>query len=264
MRRAARSLAALLAALSLGACAATGAGDGTAAGEPSPGDRLSGGITVFAAASLQATFTQIGKELEAAHPGTSVTFSFAGSSDLLSQLQQGAPADVFASADTRHMDLARADALVVGTPAVFATNTLQIAVPPDNPATVSALQDLARADVKTVLCAPQVPCGSAAVRVEKAAGIDIRPVSEEQSVADVLGKVAAGEADAGLVYLTDVRAAQGRVQGVPFTESAAAVNTYTIARVGDGDDAGLAQAFIDAVIGRRGQDVLRAAGFGSP
>ena len=169
-------------------------------------------LIVFAAASLKSTFTSIGDAFEAAHPGTTVTFSFAGSSDLVTQIQGGAPVDVFASADTKNMDKLTKDNLVDGTPVNFASNTLEIAVPPDNPAKVDSLQDLANPDVKVVVCAPEVPCGSATQTVEKASGVDILPVSEESSVTDVLNKVISGEADAGMVYVTDVKGAGDKVK----------------------------------------------------
>lgn len=219
-------------------------------------------ITVFAAASLKETFTEIGREFAAQHDGVEVTFSFAGSSDLVAQLQQGAPADVFASADLENMDKAAADDLVVGSPTIFATNTLQIATPAGNPAEIDGIGDLANADVKVVFCAAEVPCGAAAAGVEKAAGIDIKPVSEEQSVTDVLGKVISGEADAGLVYVTDVAAAGTKVTGIALPESVRVVNTYPIAALTDSDERDTAEAFIDFVAGVDGQAILAAAGFG--
>ena len=221
-------------------------------------------ITVFAAASLKASFTDIGAAFEKANPGVTVKFSFAGSSDLVAQLQQGAPADVFASADTATMDTATKDDLVDRAPAEFATNTLEIATPPGNPAGIDSLDDLARPGVKVVICAAAVPCGAAAAGVEKAAGVDIRPVSEEQSVTDVLGKVASGEADAGLVYVTDVKGAAGKVAGVPFAQSSAVVNTYPIAALSSSKHLDVARDFRDFVATGPGQDTLKAAGFGAP
>lgn len=221
-------------------------------------------LTVFAAASLKDTFTEIGQQFEAENPGVTVTFNFAGSSDLVAQIQQGAPADVFASADTKNMDKATADDLVEGTPANFATNQLEIATPPDNPADVDSLDDLTDPDTKVVLCAPEVPCGSAAVGVEEAAGIDISPVSEEQSVTDVLNKVISGEADAGLVYVTDVMSAGDQVTGIKFAESDDVVNTYPIAALSGSENADLAAEFASFVTDAAGQQVLSAAGFGAP
>ncbi|MGB9013489.1 MAG: molybdate ABC transporter substrate-binding protein, partial [Aeromicrobium sp.] len=138
-------------------------------------------LTVYAAASLQDSFTEIGSELEAANPGVTVTFNFDGSANLVAQLQQGAPADVFAAADVKNMTKATTDDLIEGEPVAFATNVLQIVTPPDNPAAITSIDDLDDPAVNVVLCAPQVPCGSAALAVEKTAGIDITPVSEEQS-----------------------------------------------------------------------------------
>ncbi|WP_035775965.1 molybdate ABC transporter substrate-binding protein [Arthrobacter sp. H5] len=225
--------------------------------------RLSGTLTVFAAASLTDTFTQIAEEFEARHPDASVQLSFAGSSDLVTQITAGAPADVFASADTSNMDKLIEAGLVLGAPVDFATNTLMIAVPAGNPAGVTSLEDLVDPANKVVICAPQVPCGTATVKVEQAAGVDISAVSEESSVTDVLGKVTSGEADAGLVYVTDVSAASDAVEGIAFDESAEAVNTYPLAPVVDGNT-DLAEAFIELVTGEGGQTILAAAGFGPP
>ncbi len=221
-------------------------------------------LTVYAAASLTGTFTEIGKKFEAAHQGVTVKFSFGGSSDLVAQIQQGAPADVFASADTKNMDKATGDDLVDGDPVDFATNTLEIAVPSDNPASVASLQDLAKPATKVVLCAAEVPCGAAALKVEDASGVKIKPVSEEQSVTDVLNKVTTGEADAGLVYVTDVKAAGDKVKGITFPESSDAVNTYPIGALADSKNKDLAQQFVEMVAGAEGQQVLADAGFAQP
>ncbi len=219
---------------------------------------------MFAAASLKTTFTELGQQFESSHVGTKVTFSFAGSSDLVTQIQQGAPADVFASADTKNMDKATADNLAKGEPVNFASNTLEIAVPPDNPAKITTFADLAEDGVKVVICAPQVPCGSATQKVETATGVSLEPVSEESSVTDVLNKVTSGEADAGLVYKTDVESAGDKVLGVPFPESSEAVNVYPIAVLTASKDANLSQEFVDLVTGTEGQQVLTDAGFGKP
>jgi len=241
-----------------------GPGSGSGSGSGSSSDGVSGSITVFAAASLKRTFTELGTEFEEEHPGATVSFSFAGSSDLVAQIQQGAPADVFASADPTNMARANGDGLVAGSPQDFATNTLQIAVPPGNPARVASFADLAKPGVKVVVCAPAVPCGSATAKVETTTGVDLRPVSEEQSVTDVLGKVIAGEADAGLVYVTDVKGAAGKVEGVDLAQAEAAVNTYPIAVLRSSRNAAAARAFVALVTGARGQSVLAAAGFGKP
>ena len=244
-----------------------GAGCSTTA-EPAGGDSAapaaSQTLTVFAAASLKGTFTTLGQQFEKTHAGTKVTFSFGGSSDLVTQLQQGAPGDVFASADIKNMDKATADSLVQGDPVNFASNTLEIAVPPDNPAKITSFADLADAGVKVVVCAPQVPCGSATQKVETATGVTLKPVSEENSVTDVLNKVTSGEADAGLVYKTDVQGAGDKVTGVAFPEAGEAVNVYPIAVLAGGENSDLAQEFVDLVTSAEGQQVLADAGFGKP
>jgi molybdate transport system substrate-binding protein len=244
-------------------------GSSTPAGVSSPAASGAGSgsaqtLTVFAAASLKGTFTTLGQQFESAHPGTKVAFSFAGSSDLVTQLQQGAPADVFASADAANMAKATGDNLVAGTPVNFATNTLEIAVPPDNPAKVTSFGDLTKPGVKVVVCAAQVPCGAAAAKIEKATNTDIKPVSEENAVTDVLGKVESGEADAGLVYVTDVKGAGDKVKGIAFEESKQAVNTYPIAALTASKNAELAGQFVQLVTGSAGQQVLSAAGFAKP
>ena len=239
-------------------------GCGSDSGTPSASSASTTTLTVFAAASLKNTFTTLGQQFEASHTGTKVTFNFAGSSDLVTQLQQGAPADVFASADTKNMDKATGDNLVDGTPVVFASNTLEIAVPPDNPADVASFQDLTKAGVKVVVCAPAVPCGSATEKIEAATGITLKPVSEESAVTDVLNKVQTGEADAGLVYVTDVKGAGDKVKGVPFPESKEAVNEYPIAALTASENKDLAKQFTELVIGPDGQQVLADAGFAKP
>jgi molybdate transport system substrate-binding protein len=220
-------------------------------------------LTVFAASSLTGAFGQIGKDFEKAHPGVTVRFDFGGSSDLVAQLQGGAPADVFASADTANMDKATAAKLTDGTPQDFATNTMEIAVPPSNPAKISSFADLTKPGVKLVDCAPEVPCGAAAQAVAKVAHQTLKPVSEEQSVTDVLAKVESGEADAGLVYVTDVMAAGSKVKGITFPESSKVVNTYPIVALSKGDTA-LAKQFVDTVVGSSGQKTLSAYGFAKP
>jgi len=221
-------------------------------------------LTVFAAASLTNTFTEIGKEFESQHDGVEVEFSFGGSSDLVSQIQQGAPADVFASADEANMEKLTGDDLQAGDPVDFASNTLEIATPPGTPAGIASFADLGKDGVDVVVCAPEVPCGAAAVKAEEATGVTINPVSEEQSVTDVLAKVSSGEADAGLVYVTDVAAAGDSVEGVTFPESSDIVNTYPIVALEDSKNADLAQEFIDLVTSDTGQSILEEAGFAKP
>ncbi len=235
----------------------TAAGCGSAPGN----DRR---IIVFAAASLKKPFTEIGEQFKADNPGTDIQFSFAGSSDLVTQLTQGAPADVFASADTKNMDKAAGAGLLAGAPVNFASNTLTIVAAPGNPDKIASFRDLARPDLSVVVCAPQVPCGSATEKIEKATGVALQPVSEESAVTDVLGKVTSGEADAGLVYVTDARSAGDKVAAVPFPEAAEAVNTYPIAALAQSKQSELGRRFIELVTGDAGRKVLAAAGFGEP
>lgn len=248
-----RRLAALVLAATLSAA-------GCSSEQPAAGRHL----VVFAAASLKQTFTQIGEQFKTENPGVTVEFSFAGSSDLVTQLTQGAKADVFASADTKNMDKAAQAGLLAGDPVNFATNTLTIAVAPGNPKGIRTFGDLARPGLAVVVCAPQVPCGAATKKIEDATKVTLAPVSEESAVTDVLGKVSTGQADAGLVYVTDVAGSSGKVDGVAFAESARAVNTYPIATLKTAADADLAHKFIASVTGAAGQKILEQAGFAKP
>lgn len=225
---------------------------------------ITGDVTVFAAASLKSTFTELGAQFEKNHPGTRVTFNFAGSSDLVAQLTQGAPADVFASADTTNMTKAVDAGVVAGDPVNFATNTLTIITTPGNPKGIASFADLAKPGTQVVVCAPQVPCGSATEKVEKASGVMLAPVSEESAVTDVLGKITSGQADAGLVYVTDAAQAGDKVTAIPFPESGGAVNTYPIAVLKDSTNPEAAQTFVELVTGPAGREVLAAAGFAAP
>ena len=260
-----RLTAIVIAAIMAGSLAGCAGAAPAASPTPTPtSDTLDGSIIVFAAASLKGTFTQLAEEFEAAHPETTVELNFAGSADLVTQITEGAPADVFASADEKNMAKLTDASLVDGEPVDFATNVLEIAVPPDNPAGIETFADLAASGVKLVICAPEVPCGAATVKAEEAGGVTLSPVSEESSVTDVLGKVTSGEADAGLVYVTDVIAAGDAVEGIEFAESAEAVNTYPIAALTDADAGDVAAAFVAFITSDAGQSVLAAAGFGRP
>jgi molybdate transport system substrate-binding protein len=261
MRRWVGIIAAGLLMATTAACGSGSDGSSSASAKTKTKDQK---LTVYAASSLTKTFTELGKKFEAQHDGVKVSFSFGGSSDLVAQIQQGAPADVFASADTKNMDKAVAAKSVEGKPVDFASNTLEIAVPPDNPAGVASLKDLTKPGTKVVVCAPEVPCGAAAQTVERASGVSIRPVSEEQAVTDVLTKVESGEADAGLVYVTDVKSAGDKVKGVTFPESSTALNTYPIGVLAKSSHATLARQFVDLVTGSDGQSVLADAGFAKP
>ncbi|MFI6575908.1 molybdate ABC transporter substrate-binding protein [Nocardiopsis sp. NPDC050513] len=255
--------------LALTACSPAGDTGQAASGADAQG-AVSGTLTVLAAASLTDVFTDLAEEFEARNPGVDVELSFAGSSALATQINSGAPADVFAAANTDTMALvvdgsgldAAWAADHTGDGAVFATNTLRIAVPPGNPAGVEDLADLA--DVATALCAPEVPCGAATAAVTDAAGVEIAAVTLEEDVRAVLTKVELGEVDAGLVYATDVAAAGDGVEGVDFPESASAVNEYPIGVLADAPEPELAAAWVDLVLSGTGADVLTAAGFGAP
>ncbi|GAA1310732.1 molybdate ABC transporter substrate-binding protein [Pseudonocardia xinjiangensis] len=221
-------------------------------------------LTVFAAASLTESFGEIEKQFETDNPGVDVVPSYGGSSDLAQQIVNGAPADVFASASDATMTTVTDAGLADGAPAVFATNVLVIATAAGNPKGITSFADLAKPDLKVVVCAPQVPCGAAARKVETATGVDIKPVSEETDVKNVLGKVTTGNADAGLVYVTDVASAGSAVEGVTFPEAAKATTAYPIAVIRNAPQAELARSFVSAVTGEQGQKVLQAAGFGTP
>lgn len=254
-----RSCAVLAAVLGLG-LALAGCSEDTASDDSTPPRTL----TVFAAASLKSTFTELARDFEADHDGVTVKLSFAGSSDLAAQITEGAPADVFAAADERTMGLVTKAGDAAGTPEIFATNTMQIATPADNPAGIASLKDLTAPDVTLVICAPQVPCGAAAQGVFANAGITVTPASEEQSVTDVLGKVTSGEADAGLVYVTDVKGAGDQVTGIDIPADENVVNRYPVAALAGASDDDLAASFVDFVTGDQGQKVLTDAGFGAP
>ena len=254
----ARLLAALGATVLAAGCGGGGSGS-AAAPSTAPEART---LTVLAAASLTAAFTDLEKQFETAHPGVDVRLNFAGSSDLAQQIVNGAPADVFAAASDATMKTVTDAGMAAGPPTVFATNVLQIATAPGNPKSIASFADLAKPDLKVVVCAPQVPCGAAAEKIEKATGVTLRPVSEEADVKSTLGKVTSGDADAGLVYVTDVSSAKGTVQGVDFPEANQATTNYPITVLKDAPQAQLAQQFVDLVTGDEGQQALKTAGFG--
>lgn len=225
---------------------------------------VSGDITVFAAASLTDTFTELGEKFEAVHPGVSVTFNFSGSSALAQQILSGAPADVFASASQATMALVTDGGQADGEPVVFVNNRLQIAVPAGNPGDVTGLEDLTDEDLTIALCAQEVPCGTASATVFEAAGLTPAPDTYEEDVRATLTKVRLDEVDVALVYQTDVLAAGDEVEGIDFPESAEAVNDYPIAALLEAPNAEGGRAFVDFVLSDEGQQVLGAAGFGSP
>lgn len=264
-RRTALAATGLLAALSLAACSGRdGPGAGPTAPPPSTSAGASQGVagelTVLAAASLQAGFEQIGQAIEEENPGLSITFDFQGSQDLMASLANGATADVLATASTSTMDKAVSQSLV-GEPREFATNALTLIVPQGNPARVTGLDSsLEGADL--VVCAPEVPCGEAAGRLATALGITLDPVSEEQKVTDVRGKVESGEAQAGIVYATDAATATG-VEEISIPDGGV-VNHYPIATTAEPANPQAAQLFVETVLGRTGQTILADAGFGAP
>ncbi|TDW88298.1 molybdate transport system substrate-binding protein [Kribbella pratensis] len=256
-RRTAFAALATVAALAVAGCG----GDTPAASSPSTSSSaLSGTVNVFAAASLTGTFTQLGKDFEAVHPGVKVTFNFGGSSALAQQINSGAPADVFASAAPKNMD----DVKDKGTPTNFVKNTLEIAVPKGNPGKITGIKDFADKNKKLAICAAQVPCGAAAAKVFAAVGITAQPDSLEQDVKAALTKVSLGEVDAALVYKTDVLSAKDKVEGIEFPESSKAVNEYPIATLTKAPNPDGAQAFVDYVLSDKGKMVLTAAGFDAP
>jgi molybdate transport system substrate-binding protein len=224
----------------------------------------SGRLVVFAAASLKPAFAQISAQFKAQNAGSEVDFEFAGSSELATQLTQGATADVFASADTAQMDTVAKAGLLSGDPTNFASNTLVIVTAPGNPRGVRSFADLARPGLAVVVCQKPVPCGSATQRVEDGTGVRLNPVSEEPSVTDVLNKVTTGQADAGLVYVTDAHSAGSKVTTVGFPEAAGAVNVYPIAALKNAPQPALAQRFVAMVTGNTGQNILAQAGFAKP
>lgn len=256
-------------ALAVGAVAACLALAGCSSSHPSgPADAgasatsVSGTVVVFAAASLKDTFTTLAHEFEQAHQGVKIVPSFGGSDTLAAQIVEGAPVDVFASANTATMATVT-KAGDAGAPTDFAKNSLEIAVAPGNPLGISSLADVAKSGVKLALCAPTVPCGAAADKALKAGNITAHPVTLEQNVTAVLTKVELGEVDAGIVYQTDVKTAGDKVAGVDFAEAAQAVNTYPIAVVTTGKNPQAAKAFVDYVLSADGQQVLHDAGFRS-
>lgn len=224
----------------------------------------SGELTIFAAASLSGAFDELAAQFEAQHPDVDVLpISYDGSSVLATQLIEGATADVFASADERNMTKVTDAGLAAGAEA-FATNTMQLAVAPGNPDRIDGLPALADDDLIVVLCAAEVPCGATARALLDAAGVEVTPASEEQNVTAVLAKVKSGEADAGLVYRTDIAAAGDAVEAVDIEGAATATNVYPLSTLADAANPGAAEAFVDFVLSDDGQAVLHDFGFGAP
>jgi molybdate transport system substrate-binding protein len=259
-----RALLALAAAAALSACGGSSPGAEAASGSssaPAGDGGLTGTLTVFAAASLTDVFQQLGDDLTGDHPDLDVRFNFAGSSALATQIVQGAPADVFASANQAQMTVVSDAGSADGDPTVFTENVLEIAVPAGNPGDVTGLADFADPDLTLAVCAAEVPCGVAAAQVFAAAGISAVPDTEEEDVRAALTKVQLGEVDAALVYASDVRSAGADVEGIGFPEAEGAVNEYPVAVLTEAPNPDAAQAFVDLVLSDDGQAALEAAGF---
>ena len=267
-RRAAIAAVSLLSAVSLAACggsasnSSTGAASSAASASGSgASQKATGKVTVLAAASLQKAFEEIEKTVEKDNPGLDVTFDFQGSQDLVASLAGGDSADVLATANNSTMKTA-ADQKLVGNQTEFATNVLTLIVPKGNPKKITGL-DSSLDGANLVICAPEVPCGEATKKLADAQGITLNPASEEQKVTDVRGKVESGEADAGIVYTTDAAAAKDKTDKIDIPDGGV-VNHYPIAPTAKPENPAGAQAFIDAVTGKAGQEILAKHGFGKP
>ena len=267
-RRAAIATVSLLSAVCLAACggsasnSSTGAATGAASAGTSGGaQKATGKVTVLAAASLQKAFEEIEKTVEKDNPGLDVTFDFQGSQDLVASLAGGDSADVLATANNSTMKTA-ADQKLVGSQTEFATNVLTLIVPKGNPKRITGLNS-SLDGANLVICAPEVPCGEATKKLAQAQGITLKPVSEEQKVTDVRGKVESGEADAGIVYTTDAAAAKDKTDKIDIPDGGV-VNHYPIAQTANPENAAGAKVFIDAVTGKTGQEILAKHGFGAP
>ncbi len=258
-----RSIRALAAALLVVLTAASACdSDGDSDATTSTG--ASGDVVVFAAASLTEAFSELGDAFEEANPDVPVTFSFAASSELVAQIIEGAPADVFAAADLANMAKLADAGASAGEPVVFANNRSEIIVAPGNPLGITGVDDLANDDLILVTCAPQVPCGSYAAQIFERAGVTVTPDSFEENVKAVVTKVTLGEADAGIAYATDVAAAGDDADGVEIPSESNVVADYPIAVTADAPNAEGARAFVDFVIGEAGQAILSDYGFTSP
>lgn len=257
MSRRVRSLVLVLVAV-LGAALSGCTGSAGSGGPPAQGT-----VTVLAASSLREAFTRIGSAFERAHPGATVSFGFGPSPGLAASIVAGAPADVFASASTASMEqVTRAGLARDAT--LFASNEVAVVTPPDDPGHVATLPDLARPGVSVALCQARVPCGAVAARVLANAGVRLTPVTEEADVKAVLTKVVLGEVDAGLVYVTDARAAGSKVRTVPVPDGVNSSTSYPVVVLDRAENRSLAQQFVDYVLSPAGRAVLRDAGFARP
>jgi len=252
MKRAIAVLAAGLVAVACGSATESGQGSTQA---------LSGNLSVFAAASLTDAFKALGDSFHQQHSGVTFQFNFEGTPTLVTQIEQGAKADVFASADTANMAKIGADGLASGGPKVFARNQLEIAVAPGNPKGIHELKDLARPGLIYISAGPTVPAGKYAAQALAKAGVSVTPKSLETDVKSVLSKIELGEADAGIVYTTDIKAAGGKVLGVAIPDSANVIATYPIVTLKATPSLAAAQAFVAFVISAQGQAKLESFGF---
>jgi molybdate transport system substrate-binding protein len=219
---------------------------------------------VFAATSLTDAFNKIATQFEQANPGVTVKFNYNGSSSLATQINQGAPADLFASASPKNMTTVTDQNLTATTPKDFARNTGEIMVDVGNPDHIKSVADLANSSLKVVTCAPEVPCSVLATNIFKNAGVTVKPVSQEQNVGGVVTKVSLGEADAGIVYVTDIKANGSKTAGVPIPANQNSITAYPIAEIKGAPNATAAAAFIAYVLGPNGQQVLKSFGFLAP
>ncbi len=235
---------------------------GSSAGNaPASATPVSGTVSVFAAASLTAAFNALGTDFQRGNSGVTTKFNFAGTPTLVTQIEQGAPADVFASADTANMDRLKGDGFTAGNPQVFARNKLEIVVAPGNPKGITGLADLAKPGVIYITEAPTVPAGKYALQALKMAGVTVTPKSLEADVKSVVGKIELGEADAGIVYTTDIRAAGSKVTGVSIPDADNVIATYPIVAVKATTNSPAANAFIAYVLSAAGQAKLQSFGF---
>jgi molybdate transport system substrate-binding protein len=241
--------------------ASSGSGDaGSATGSPT----VSGDITVFAAASLTDSFTRLGEAFEKANPDAEVTFNFGASSALVQQINEGAPADVFASADAANMKKLTDADNSQGEPEAFASNRLEIITGPGNPEGIETLEDLADPDLIFVTCGPDVPIGRYTAEVFQNAGVTVTPKSYETDVKGIVTKVTLGEADAGIVYATDVKAAGAKAAGVSLPDDVNVIASYPIAVTKESTDLDVSEAFVAFVLSDEGQAILADFGFSEP
>jgi len=224
---------------------------------------MSGTITVSATASLQGAFTNITAAFEKANPNASITINFAASSTLASQIMSGAPIDVFASADEANMAKVSEANLIVGTATNFASNSLEIIVRKGNPSKITSLADLTKPGLIYITCGPEVPIGRYSAQVLKNANVTVKPASFEPDVKGIVAKVSAGEADAGIVYTTDVAATNGATVGIVIPASVNVIAKYPIATISTSKNQSLAQAWIDFVLSAEGRSILQSYGFGA-